>query len=75
MVLEQTATGADALKGWLVAAYTAHMWNSSPGLTPEVVQEAYEKVNRSFPQFIEELHNKGWHTDQFLDGTGVRFSW
>lgn len=74
MVLEQTATGADALKGWLVAAYTARMRNSSPGFRPEIVQEAYEKVNSVFNPFLEELHSKGWHTDRFLDGTGVRFS-
>ncbi|XP_031398976.1 protein root UVB sensitive 2, chloroplastic [Punica granatum] len=75
MVLEQDATGADALKGWLVAAYSVRMGNSSPDLRPEIVQEAYEKVNQVFTSFLEELHNRGWHTDRFLDGTGVRFSW
>ncbi|KAI4349396.1 hypothetical protein L6164_009988 [Bauhinia variegata] len=74
MVLEQDASGEDALRGWLVAAYAAQMKKSSLELSTSVLHEAYEKMNDVFPQFLEELQNKGWHTDRFLDGTGTRFA-
>lgn len=65
MVLEDNATGEDALKGWLVAAYA-----SKSDLT-----EAYDKMNEVFSPFLSELKAKGWHTDRFLDGAGSRFAW
>ena len=75
MVLEQDATGEDALRGWLVAAYAAHIEKSSHGPSASALQEAYDKMNDVFPPFLSELQAKGWHTDRFLDGTGSRFSW
>lgn len=75
MVLEQNASGEDALRGWLVAAYAASMEKSfhDPSLT--VLQDAYEKMNDVFTPLLSELQAKGWHTDRFLDGTGTRFAW
>lgn len=74
MVLKQDASGEDALRGWLVAAFAAQSESSSHELSASVLQEAYEKMNRVFPVFLKELQNKGWHTDRFLDGTGSRFA-
>ncbi|XP_057965608.1 protein root UVB sensitive 2, chloroplastic [Malania oleifera] len=75
MVLELNATGEDALRGWLVAAYAATMENSVHESTASIMQEAYEKMNSVFTPFLSELQAKGWHTDRFLDGTGSRFAW
>ncbi|XP_027927954.1 protein root UVB sensitive 2, chloroplastic-like isoform X6 [Vigna unguiculata] len=75
MVLEQDASGEDALRGWLVAAYAAQVVSSSRHeLSDSVMHEAYQKMNGVFPLFLKELQNKGWHTDRFLDGTGTRFA-
>lgn len=74
MVLEHDASGEDALRGWLVAAYAAQMEKSSPELSARALQEAYEKMNDVFPVFLTELQNKGWHTDRFLDGAASRFA-
>jgi len=74
MVLKQDASGEDALRGWLVAAFAAQIESSSHELSVSVLQEAYEKMNGVFPVFLKELQNKGWHTDRFLDGTGSRFA-
>ncbi|KAA8543365.1 hypothetical protein F0562_021140 [Nyssa sinensis] len=58
MVLEQNATGEDALRGWLVAAYAANLEKSVHGSGANVLQEAYERMNRyyavsaSFCQFM-----------------------
>ncbi|CAN1292130.1 Protein root UVB sensitive 2, chloroplastic [Linum perenne] len=75
MVLEQDATGEDALRGWLVAAYASNMENPSDGFSSSALQDAYEKMDSVFDTFTSELHAKGWHTDRFLDGTGTRFAW
>ncbi|XP_010262319.1 PREDICTED: protein root UVB sensitive 2, chloroplastic isoform X2 [Nelumbo nucifera] len=74
MVLEHSATGEDALRGWLVAGYAAEMEKSGHGLSDVVLQEAYVKMDKLFPSFLSELKIKGWHTDRFLDGTGSRFA-
>ncbi|XP_057438556.1 protein root UVB sensitive 2, chloroplastic-like isoform X1 [Lotus japonicus] len=74
MVLEQDASGEDALRGWLVAAYAAQIENSSHELSASVLHEAYKKMTGVFPVFLKELQSKGWHTDRFLDGTGSRFA-
>ncbi|KMT10363.1 hypothetical protein BVRB_5g121110 isoform B [Beta vulgaris subsp. vulgaris] len=74
MVLEQNATGEDALRGWLVAAYASNTEQSFDDLNPSVLVQAYEKMESVFPQFLSELQSKGWHTDRFLDGTGSRFT-
>ncbi|KAE9619370.1 hypothetical protein Lal_00047422 [Lupinus albus] len=74
MVLEKDAVGEDALRGWLVAAYAAQIDKSSHALSAGTLQEAYERMNDVFPVFLNELQNKGWHTDRFLDGTGSRFA-
>lgn len=68
MVLEQNASGEDALRGWLVAAYAAPATNRDVEL-----EEAYEKMNKMMPTLLSELQAKGWHTDRFLDGTGSRY--
>ncbi|KAJ7972654.1 protein root UVB sensitive 2, chloroplastic [Quillaja saponaria] len=75
MVLEHDASGEDALRGWLVAAYAAQIQKSSHELSATILQEAYEKMNDVFSIFLGELQSKGWHTDRFLDGTGSRFAW
>ncbi|XP_043693492.1 protein root UVB sensitive 2, chloroplastic [Telopea speciosissima] len=75
IVLEHSATGEDALKGWLVAAYAASMEKSSHGTKEILLLESYEKIESLFPSFLSELKMKGWHTDRFLDGTGSRFAW
>ncbi|RDX74868.1 Protein root UVB sensitive 2, chloroplastic, partial [Mucuna pruriens] len=74
MVLEQDASGEDAFRGWLVAAYAAEVESSSNELSANVLHEAYEKMDGVFPVFLKELQNKEWHTDRFLDGTGSRFA-
>ncbi|CAJ2632989.1 UPF0420 C16orf58-like protein [Trifolium pratense] len=74
MVLKQDASGEDALRGWLVAAFAEQIESSSHELSASVLQEAYAKMNGVFPVFLKELQNKGWHTDRFLDGTGSRFA-
>jgi hypothetical protein len=78
MVLEQNASGEDALKGWLVAAYVAEMSNNSNNNFDEhntdLMKSAYERMNNVIVPFLDELKAKGWHTDRFLDGTGTRFA-
>ncbi|XP_072989034.1 protein root UVB sensitive 2, chloroplastic [Typha latifolia] len=75
MVLEQSATGEDALRGWLVAAFASKMENSALGSEQAILHEAYEKMERVFPSFVSEVKTRGWHTDQFLDGNGSRFAY
>ncbi|CAM8891555.1 unnamed protein product [Rhodiola kirilowii] len=75
MILEHNATGEDALRGWLVAAYASSMERSSSQSYDTILRDAYEKVNTEFSPFLSKLQAKGWHTDRFLDGTGVRFAW
>ncbi|WOL04086.1 protein root UVB sensitive 2, chloroplastic [Canna indica] len=71
MVLEQSASGEDALRGWLVAALAADMENSGRG---PALNAAFEKMDEIFPSFLSELKMRGWHTDQFLDGNGRRYA-
>ncbi|GFZ17706.1 root UVB sensitive protein [Actinidia rufa] len=75
MVLEQSATAEDALRGWLVAAYAANMEKSIHEPNAYVLEQAYERMNCVFSALLSELQSKGWHTDRFLDGTGSRFAW
>ncbi|CAL1383239.1 unnamed protein product [Linum trigynum] len=78
MVLEHDATGEDALRGWMVAAYAAaaapSLESSRDGFSSSALLDAYEKVDSVFETFMSELQAKGWHTDRFLDGTGTRFA-
>ncbi|PIN01205.1 hypothetical protein CDL12_26289 [Handroanthus impetiginosus] len=74
MILEHYATGEDALRGWLVAAYAAEIEKSFHKPSENALEEAYEKMNNVFSPFLSELQAKGWHTDRFLDGTGCRFA-
>lgn len=74
MILEQNATGEDALRGWLVAAYAADIENSVPRSSIDVLKEAYVQMNHVFPPLLSQLQGKGWHTDQFIDGRGARFA-
>ncbi|KAF3780604.1 root UVB sensitive 2 protein [Nymphaea thermarum] len=75
MILEHGATGEDALRGWLVAAYATGRDNLEGRASMETLSEAHAKMNHVFPSFIAEVQKRGWHTDQFLDGTGSRFAW
>ncbi|XP_071724682.1 protein root UVB sensitive 2, chloroplastic [Rutidosis leptorrhynchoides] len=74
MVLEDNASGEDALRGWLVAAYATNIKNSFQELWSVALQDAYEKMTNDFTPLVLELQAKGWHTDRFLDGTGCRFA-
>lgn len=74
MLLEHNATGEDALRGWLVAAYATSMEKSFHQPSASMLQDAYDKMNSIFTPFLCELQAKGWHTDRFLDGTGSRFA-
>ncbi|KAK8955193.1 hypothetical protein KSP40_PGU020219 [Platanthera guangdongensis] len=75
MILEKSANGEDALRGWLVAAYSREN-ELAAGVVEEeeVVGGAYRKMEKVFPAFISEVKSRGWHTDQFLDGNGSRFA-
>ncbi|CAM9003136.1 unnamed protein product [Rhodiola kirilowii] len=48
MILEHNATGEDALRGWLVAAYASSMERSSSQSYDTILRDAYEKVNTEF---------------------------
>ncbi|GFP82907.1 protein root UVB sensitive 2 chloroplastic [Phtheirospermum japonicum] len=74
MILERNATGEDALRGWLVAAYAAEIEKSFDKCRESAFEEAYERMSSVFSPFVSELQAKGWHTDRFLDGTGCRFA-
>lgn len=74
MLLEQNASGEDALKGWLVAALAADMAKSGHESGLPVLNAAYKKMEGVFPTFLSDLKKRGWHTDQFLDGNGKRFA-
>ena len=74
LVLMHDATGEDALRGWLVAAYAAEMEKSFHEPSATVLEASYKKMNDEFGPFLSELQAKGWHTDRFLDGTGFRFA-
>ncbi|KAJ0259963.1 Protein root UVB sensitive 2 [Hirschfeldia incana] len=75
MVLEHDATGEDALRGWLVAAYAKSMGKTYNDPDDVILQDAYEKMNDVFSPFLSQVQAKGWYTDRFLDGTGTRFAW
>lgn len=74
MILDRKATGEDALRGWLVAAYAAEIEKKFHKHSEEALQEAYQRMNNVFSPFLSKLQAKGWHTDRFLDGTGCRFA-
>ncbi|CAL5031016.1 unnamed protein product [Urochloa decumbens] len=74
MVLEQSASGEDALRGWLVAAFASEMERSGMGSRDALLSEAFEKMDRVFPTFVSEVKSRGWYTDQFLDGNGSRIA-
>ncbi|RLM65430.1 protein root UVB sensitive 2, chloroplastic [Panicum miliaceum] len=74
MVLEQSASGEDALRGWLVAAFASEMERSGMGSRDAVLNVAYEKMEKVFPTFVSEVRSRGWYTDQFLDGNGSRIA-
>ncbi|KAG8082688.1 hypothetical protein GUJ93_ZPchr0014g46549 [Zizania palustris] len=75
MVLEQSATGEDALRGWLVAAFASEMERSGAGSGDTVLNEAYKRMESVFPVFVSEVKGRGWYTDQFLDGNRSRISY
>ncbi|KAH6813656.1 root UVB sensitive protein of unknown function [Perilla frutescens var. frutescens] len=74
MILERNATGEDALRGWLVAAYAADIEQTFNKSSENALVEAYERMRLVFSPFLSELQARGWHTDRFLDGTGCRFA-
>ncbi|KAI3780797.1 hypothetical protein L2E82_10788 [Cichorium intybus] len=71
MVLEDNATGEDALRGWLVAAYASNMEENVSKW--DHLQYAYEKMKVVMRTLLPEIQARGWHTDRFLDGKGMRF--
>lgn len=75
MILEKNASGEDALRGWLVSAYAAEAAERGGQSELSILQESYEKMNDVYSPFLSQLHAKGWHTDRFLDGAGLRFAW
>ncbi|KAJ3708479.1 hypothetical protein LUZ61_012184 [Rhynchospora tenuis] len=76
LVLDVNATGEDALRGWLVAAFAAEMDKSGvSSLENEILHEAHGKMEKVFPSFLSQVKNRGWHTDQFLDGNRIRYSY
>lgn len=87
LVLHRNATGEDVVRGWLLAALAAKIakGDNHPdqrldrkdfGLRKsEVFDQAYDHMERAFPGFIAGLRDKGWHTDLFLEGSGVRVVW
>ncbi|CDP14395.1 unnamed protein product [Coffea canephora] len=74
LILEHNATAEDALRGWLVAAFTADLEKSVDDTSASILRVAYERMDTVFRPFLSELQAKGWHTDRFLDGTGCRFA-
>ncbi|CAI9297334.1 unnamed protein product [Lactuca saligna] len=72
MVLEHNATGEDALRGWLVAAYSyAYASNTEKNGSEsewDHLQEAYQKMKVVMITLLPQIQAKGWHTDRFLDG-------
>ncbi|KAJ3706429.1 hypothetical protein LUZ61_010134 [Rhynchospora tenuis] len=77
LVLEVNATGEDVLRGWLVAAFAAEMDKKSgaSSLENEILHEARGKMEKVFPSFLSQVKSRGWHTDQFLDGNRIRYSY
>ncbi|VAH49868.1 unnamed protein product [Triticum turgidum subsp. durum] len=75
MVLEQSATGEDALRGWLVAAFASDMERSGAGPRDTVLNDAYQKMESVFPMFVSEVKGRGWYTGQFLDGNHSRIAY
>ncbi|XBI57323.1 hypothetical protein VPH35_038747 [Triticum aestivum] len=75
MVLEQSATGEDALRGWLVAAFASEMERSGAGPRDTVLNDAYQKMESVFPMFVSEVKSRGWYTGQFLDGNHSRIAY
>ncbi|KAM3388401.1 hypothetical protein ACQJBY_010899 [Aegilops geniculata] len=75
MVLEQSATGEDALRGWLVAAFASEMERSGAGPRDTVLNDAYQKMESVFPVFVSEVKSRGWYTGQFLDGNHSRIAY
>ncbi|XP_042015290.1 protein root UVB sensitive 2, chloroplastic-like [Salvia splendens] len=74
MILERSASGEDALRGWLVAAYAADIEKKTNEPTEKALMEAYERMSVVFAPFLFQLQARGWHTDRFLDGNGCRFA-
>lgn len=74
MILEYGATGEDALRGWMLAAYAAEIEKTKNLSNDHALEAAYGKVDDLFPSFLSDLQKKGWHTDRFLDGTGSRYA-
>ncbi|KAM0849564.1 hypothetical protein ACQ4PT_053655 [Festuca glaucescens] len=75
MVLEQSATGEDALRGWLVAGFASEMERSGTGSRDAVLNDAYQKMESVFPVFVSEVKSRGWYTGQFLDGNHSRIAY
>lgn len=80
MVLHQKATGEDAVRGWLVAAHVSRLAKatedlSSSAIYGSVLEEAYEKAETQLPGLLSGLRSHGWHTQLFLEGSGVRATW
>lgn len=77
LVLHQSATGEDAVRGWLLAACTAKLASTpeSPERMSAALDQAYAQVDNLLPSFLSGLKDKGWHTHLFLEGSGIRAVW
>ncbi|BBN01660.1 hypothetical protein MPTK1_2g09220 [Marchantia polymorpha subsp. ruderalis] len=89
LVLHQSATGEDAVRGWLLAAYACQLAHKTDqrsdghgddshgfGLKKAAaLRDAYEKTEQSLPALLEGLRENGWHTHLFLEGSGYRAVW
>ncbi|KAI0513673.1 hypothetical protein KFK09_009703 [Dendrobium nobile] len=73
MILENSASGEDALRGWLMAAFSKEREFVELS-EEEAMNAAYKKMEKIFPLFLSEVKSRGWYTDQFLDGNGSRFA-
>ncbi|KAL2641415.1 hypothetical protein R1flu_009002 [Riccia fluitans] len=88
LILHQSATGEDAVRGWLLAAYAyqiAHKNDLSGkddagshgfGLKKmDALRDAYQRTESSLPALLRGLKENGWHTHLFLEGSGYRAVW
>lgn len=88
LVLHQSATGEDAVRGWLMAAYAHKFAGDDAHSARELVndkgfglkkasalKDAYEQTEKVLPAFLEGLREQGWHTELFLGGSGCRAVW
>ncbi|KAL3677974.1 hypothetical protein R1sor_020930 [Riccia sorocarpa] len=88
LILHQSATGEDAVRGWLLAAYAHQLAQDNDPCGKDdarshgfglkkmaALRDAHERTERSLPTLIQGLKDNGWHTHLFLEGSGYRAVW